>query len=145
MSQAMATELQNTNPSSIAPQSVASREREPGLDAALKRCSAATYRAAVRFRRTGNPEYLPAIVSGVIERFVDQTLRPKFDRADEDNLRLREDLGFDSLTMMEMLMLAEEVLQVSIDNAELRALQTVGDVKTLVVQMVPIKSHDQAS
>src|SRR5687767_4669439 len=117
------------NPQPSTPKmNVPSAKRDAGLDEALKRCSAPTYRAAVRFRRTGNPEYLPAIVSGVIERFVDRELRTKFDRPSDDGLRLREDLGIDSLTMMEILLLAEEVLQISLDNAELKVLRTVGDM-----------------
>ena len=40
-----------------------------------------------------------------------------------------EDLGMDSLTMLEVVMLVEQTLQVSIDNEELRDLRTVGDVK----------------
>lgn len=124
------------SPASSAPKKRPLPEREAVLQEALKRCSAPTYRAAVRFRRTGNPEHLPAIVHGVIERYVDRDLRAKLKPADEDNLRLRQDLGIDSLTIMEILLLAEEVLQVSINNEELPALRTVGDIKTFVVQMV---------
>jgi 3-hydroxyacyl-[acyl-carrier-protein] dehydratase len=41
-----------------------------------------------------------------------------------------EDLGMDSLTMLEIVMLVEQTLQVSIDNEELRDLRTVGDIKS---------------
>ena len=40
-----------------------------------------------------------------------------------------EDLGMDSLTMLEIVMLIEQTLKVSIDNEELRDLRTLGDVK----------------
>ena len=40
-----------------------------------------------------------------------------------------EDLGMDSLTMLEIVMLIEQTLMVSIDNEELRDLRTLGDVK----------------
>ena len=40
-----------------------------------------------------------------------------------------EDLGMDSLTMLEIVMLVEQTLQVSIDNEELKDLRTIGDVK----------------
>ena len=49
-----------------------------------------------------------------------------------DLLRLIEDLGIDSLTMMEIVILVEDVLQMSINNDELRNLRTVGDVKTFI-------------
>ncbi|MFZ1056171.1 MAG: phosphopantetheine-binding protein [Opitutaceae bacterium] len=74
---------------------------------------------------------MPAVVIGVIERFVEPDLRSKLKDADDD-LRLIEDLGIDSLTMMEIVILVEDVLQLSINNDELRNLRTVGDVKTFI-------------
>lgn len=106
-------------------------EDEAALRESLKRCSPSTFEAAVQFRRTGNPEHVPAVVIGVIERFVEPDLRTKLKDADDD-LRLVEDLGIDSLTMMEIVILVEDVLQMSINNEELRNLRTVGDVKTFI-------------
>jgi len=106
-------------------------EDEAALRESLKRCSPSTFEAAVQFRKTGNPDHVPAIVIGVIERFVEPDLRPKLKDADDD-LRLIEDLGIDSLTMMEIVILVEDVLQVSINNDELRNLRTVGDVKMFI-------------
>lgn len=108
-----------------------SPEDETMLRESLKRCSPSTFEAAVQFRKTGNPEHLPAVVIGVIERFVEPDLRVKLKDADDD-LRLIEDLGIDSLTMMEIVILVEEVLQMAINNEELRNLRTVGDVKTFI-------------
>jgi len=106
-------------------------EDDTNLREALKRCSAATYEAAAQFRKTGNTEHLPAIVLGIIERYVEPDLRAKLKDADDD-LRVIEDLGIDSLTMMEIVILVEDVLQMSINNDELRHLRTVGDVKTFI-------------
>lgn len=106
-------------------------EDEAALREALKRCSPSTFEAAVQFRKTGNPEHVPAVVIGVIERFVEPDLRVKLKDADDD-LRLIEDLGIDSLTMMEIVILVEDVLQMTINNDELRNLRTVGDVKTFI-------------
>ncbi len=106
-------------------------EDEAALRESLKRCSPSTFESAVQFRKTGNPEHVPAIVIGVIERFVEPDLRVKLKDADDD-LRLIEDLGIDSLTMMEIVILVEDVLQMSINNDELRNLRTVGDVKTFI-------------
>src|SRR5512138_3070491 len=91
-----------------------SPEDESALREALKRCSPSTFEAAVQFRKTGNPEHVPAVVIGVIERFVEPDLRTKLKDADDD-LRLIEDLGIDSLTMMEIVILVEDVLQMSIN------------------------------
>ena len=97
----------------------------------LKRCSERTYFAAREFRKTGSTDHLPAIVHGVIERYVDRELRVKM-RTPSNELRLAEDLGLDSLSMMEIVMLAEDVLRITIDNDELRQLRTLDDVLQFV-------------
>lgn len=106
-------------------------EDEAALRESLKRCSPSTFEAAVQFRKTGNPEHVPAVVIGVIERFVEPELKTKLKEADDD-LRLIEDLGIDSLTMMEIVILVEDILQLTINNDELRNLRTIGDVKTFI-------------
>ncbi|HEY9155888.1 MAG TPA: phosphopantetheine-binding protein [Opitutaceae bacterium] len=106
-------------------------EDEAALRESLKRCSASTVEAAIQYRRSHDLTQVPVIVIGVLERFVEPTLRPKLKEAD-DELRLIEDLGVDSLTMMEIVILVEDVLQMQINNEELRNLRTVGDVKTFV-------------
>jgi len=58
-------------------------EDDANLREALKRCSAATYEAAAQFRKTGNTEHLPAIVLGIIERYVEPDLRAKLKDADD--------------------------------------------------------------
>jgi 3-hydroxyacyl-[acyl-carrier-protein] dehydratase len=101
---------------------------EKHLRDALKHCSASTYEAACRFRQTGNTEHLPAIVLGIIERHVEPGLRARL-QAPDDDLRLVEDLGIDSLTMMEVVALTEDVFQVSISSRELHDLRTVGQFR----------------
>ena len=98
----------------------------------LKHCSAATFEAARQFRRTGSAELLPAIILGIIERHVEPDLRAKLTEPD-DTLRLIEDLGIDSLTLMEVVALTEDVFQVSISSRELCELRTVGDFKRFMI------------
>lgn len=112
--------------------------RQAALRAALKRCSLETYRAALRFRKTRNPAYIPALVHGLLERYVSNDLRGKFGPA-SDRLRLREDLGLDSLTMMELVMIAEEVVQISINNEDLPHLRTVGDLQEYLTRYATTK------
>jgi acyl carrier protein len=101
---------------------------DPALREALKRCSPGTYFAACKFRQTGDRTHLVTIINGVVERYVERDLRPKL-RTNDTTLRLREDLGLDSLTMMEIVMLAEEILRISISNEELTHLRTLADVQ----------------
>ncbi len=93
-----------------------------------RRCSPATYEAACRFRRTGDATLLPALIPGLIERYVDPDLRARL-KDPVAELRLREDLGLDSLTLIEFVMFAEAVLQIAIDNGELAQLSTLGDIQ----------------
>lgn len=104
---------------------------EAHLREILKRCSAATCQAACQFRKTGHFEHLPVIVLGIIERYVESDRRPRL-KPPQSELCLAEDLGIDSLTMMEIVMLTEDVLQVSIHNDELRQLRTLGEVRHFI-------------
>ena len=105
------------------------------LREALKRCSPATCEAALRFRETDDPQYLGPIVVGIIERYVEPALRPRL-QDPRDDLRLAEDLGLDSLTLMEIVMLAEEVLRITITNEELGRLRTLGEVRGFLARKV---------
>jgi 3-hydroxyacyl-[acyl-carrier-protein] dehydratase len=115
------------NPHHVSPTNDPATLDDPELREALKRCSPATYFAACKFRQSRDAADLAAIINGVVERYVERDLRAKL-LANDTALRLREDLGLDSLTMMEIVMLAEEVLHISISNEELTHLRTLGDV-----------------
>jgi 3-hydroxyacyl-[acyl-carrier-protein] dehydratase len=97
----------------------------------LKRCPPATYEAARQFRLSGDTRHIPIIILGIIERFVESGLRGKL-KEPHDSLLLAEDLGLDSLTMMEIVILVEDVLGLSIKNEELRDLRTLGDVRQFI-------------
>ena len=112
----------------LAPAAGLTPQGEADLRDALKRCSPATRDAATGFRKTGSAEYLPAIIHGLIEHYVEREARAKLGRS-EDELRLVEDLAIDSLTMLEIVFLAEDVLQISVENEDLRPFRTVGDIK----------------
>lgn len=102
---------------------------------ALKHCSAGTYEAVRRFRETGGAAHLADALLGIIERHVEPGLRSRL-RHPDDGLRLVEDLGIDSLTLMEVVALVEDVFQVSIKGRELHDLRTLGDFRQLVAAKV---------
>jgi len=97
----------------------------------LKRCSPSTYTAACRYRQTRDPAYLPAIIYGVIERFVERSLRSKL-QAPAEEVRLVEDLALDSLTLTELVILVEETLQLSLQPEELPRLRTLADLQHFI-------------
>lgn len=98
----------------------------------LKRCSPETYKAARRFRKTRDMKVVPTVVHGVIERFVEQDLRAKLNE-NEDSLRLVEDLAIDSLSLFEIVMVTEDVLEITIENDDVCRLRTLGDIKRFIV------------
>ncbi len=104
---------------------------EAQLRDALKRCSPATVEAALRYRKSKDPALLSTIVLGIIERFLDPAAVARLHEADDD-VRMVEDLGLDSLTLIEAIMKIEEVLDISIKNEDLRNLRTMGDVRGFI-------------
>ena len=101
---------------------------EEDLKELLKRCPVGTYEAALEFRKSKDISQVEKIVMGIIDRHLEPDQREILSGSD-DTLRMYEDLGMDSLTMLEVVMLVEQTLEVSIDNEELRDLRTIGDVK----------------
>lgn len=101
---------------------------DAGLREILKRCSPSTYEAARVFRQTGNPRYLPAIVRGILQPFVDESLQSKLEGSSED-LLLSQDLGIDSLALMEVAIVAEDAVGFPVDSEELRRVRTVGEME----------------
>ena len=107
-------------------------EDERRLREVLKRCSASTREAACAYRRTRDAAYLPVIIDGLVEHFIDGDAQAVL-RRHGDGIRLVEDLAIDSLTVLEIVFLAEEVLQVSIDNEELKTFGTVSEMKGFIL------------
>jgi 3-hydroxyacyl-[acyl-carrier-protein] dehydratase len=97
----------------------------------LRRCSAPTVDAAVRFRETGDPKTVPTIIYGLIERYQPSTSTVKLSEANDDT-RLVEDLGLDSLSLLELVLAVEEVLKLKIENEELREIRTIGNLNSFL-------------
>jgi 3-hydroxyacyl-[acyl-carrier-protein] dehydratase len=107
-------------------------EDEASLDRILKRCSAATREAAREFRRTDDPRQVPAIVDGIVEQYVERDLR-EWLRHRGDGLLLRDHLRLDSLAIMEMMVVLEDVLRIPVHSEDLRDLRTVADLKEFIL------------
>ena len=108
-----------------------SQEEETNLKEAMRRCSPETVEAALAFRKTGEISHIPVLIIGIIERFLEPDVRPRL-KEGNDELRLLEDLGVDSLTIVEIVILVEETLNIKIDNEELKQLSTIKDIKTFI-------------
>ena len=125
-------------PSFSGPPDAAPSGPDARLQAALKHCSPATLEAARQFRQTGRPEYLFAALRGIIEHYMEPALRPRLQEAG-DGIRLIEDLGLDSLTLMQIAMKVEDTLQLSISDDELRHFRTLGDVRQFVERQLAVE------
>jgi 3-hydroxyacyl-[acyl-carrier-protein] dehydratase len=68
---------------------------------------------------------------GIIERHLEAEQKEILGSGG-DEIRLYEDLGVDSLTMLEIVMMTEQTLELSLDNEELKDLRTIGDVKVYI-------------
>jgi len=101
------------------------------LRESLKRCSPGTMEAVLSYRNTGDTRAIPSVVMGIIERFLEPENRPII-KTGANNVRLVEDLGLDSLLMVEIIILVEEALDISIPNEEMRELRTVSDLKEFI-------------
>src|SRR5262245_49548885 len=105
---------------------------DPALRDLLKRYPPSTL-AAARQLRAGNREgeTVRIFVLGVIGRHLPHAINTQL-RLGDDHLRLTADLGLDSLSLLEMIVIVEEVLDVTVPQERLRRLRTIGDVVELI-------------
>lgn len=106
-------------------------EDEAALRETLKRCSPETIEKAVELRKTGNAEIAGPVVIGIIERFLEPEKRDLL-KDPKDSLRMVDDLGLDSLTMVEIVLAVEDAVGTSIDNEDLQKIHTLGDIKAFI-------------
>jgi acyl carrier protein len=125
-------------------------EQEAKLRESFKRCSPETLDAIFRFRRDGDLDAVIVIVHGIIERYLN--LEPGEHIAQRPGTtRLGEDLGIDSLTMLEIVMSIEEALDFRAEDADVRNIRTLGDVRGYVddrvhgrpVSIATIETYDR--
>lgn len=109
------------------------------LKEGLRRCSPETVAAAIRYRESGDLAAIPAVVMGILERYQPASAPVKLTDA-KDDVRLIEELGLDSLTLLEIVMSIEEVLKLRIENEELREIRTLGQLKDFLHAKITGKS-----
>lgn len=92
----------------------------------FRRCRDGTVEAIIELRRTGNPDLIQTIVRGIVWRYVRANVRPILDDATAETPLAS--LGIDSLTMLEVALDVQDALDLVIEDAELKRMQTIGDV-----------------
>ena len=106
------------------------------LQKSLKRCTPETLEAVLHFRNEKDLEALPIIVFGVLQRFLPPSSSSRKVVEEKDETKLMEDLGLDSLTLLEVVMTLEECLGIHIPNEELRNIRTLGILKQFLSDKV---------
>ena len=89
----------------------------------------------MRFRTTGDLAEIPTVVYGIIERHLPAENTRDLSQAGDDT-KLIEDLGIDSLTLLEIVLSIEETTGISVENEELREIATLGQVKDFIAHKI---------
>ena len=101
------------------------------LKETLKHCSQETLDASFTFNKNKDLSLVPTIVFGIIERFLESDGREALSNA-TNSTRLREDLGIDSLTMLEIVVTIEQTFQIKVGDENLKSFLTIGDIKSFI-------------
>lgn len=101
----------------------------------FRRCTPETIEAILEFKKAGNTDLVTKIVYGIIARYTPAESAGKVSTSNE-GIRLIEDLGIDSLTMLEVVLSIEEALSIRIENEELMQIRTLGDVRSFIADKV---------
>jgi len=107
-------------------------EEKDSLRRSFKRCRENTVDAIINLRQTGDPSFIPEILRGIVWRYVHAETRPVVDTATLETPLAS--LGIDSLMMLEVVLDVQDALDIVIEDADLRKVQTIGDVNELLAQ-----------
>ena len=105
----------------------------------LERFPAEVRAAHERFCATGDPVALQVVVEAAVRDFMPRHGTAPCDLTFRDDLRLIEDLGFDSLAVAETVFFFEDLFNVSIRNEDLLTLRTIGELRTYVAARIAVR------
>jgi acyl carrier protein len=103
------------------------------VNAPLARFPAGVRDAFARFLATGDTPALDPVLFAVVRDFLPKK-NPAGDGPLPDGARLIEDLGFDSLAIVEIVFFMEDLFQIKISNAEIEQVRTIGELRAFVVK-----------
>lgn len=106
----------------------------PTLPPALTRFPGEVQAAFQRFRRTRELADLQLIVRAALRDFMPKRGNFPAGMALAPELRLVDDLGFDSLAVAETVFFFEDLFSVNIQTHEVIALHTIGDLESFVAR-----------
>ena len=101
-------------------------DAEESIRRQFKRCDEGAIQAIVRFRAAGDPREIPAIVLGIISRYLSTVNREILGTVTPETLL--SDLHIESLTMLEIILDIQDSLDIVVEDAEMRQFVTLGDI-----------------
>lgn len=113
---------------------------EDRLEEELKRAPEGTREALLAFKQTGELRQLEIFARGIIARNIDDAYLEVLEGAD-DSTRMMDDLGIDSLTMVEIAITFEDALDIELVDEELRELETLGDMRKHLIEKLGARSQ----
>ena len=105
------------------------------LEEELRRSPEGTREALEAFKSSGDLSQLERFAHGIIARNIDDSYHEVLQKAD-DSTRIVEDLGIDSLSMLDMVMTFEDALDIQLIDNDVVGLETLGDMKAELVRKI---------
>lgn len=87
-----------------------------------------------RFRTTGDNEALSQVILAAVRDFMPKRNLGNGSMELRSDMKLMEDLGYDSLAVAETVFFFEDLFQVRIQNTELMSVRTIGELQAFVVK-----------
>jgi acyl carrier protein len=109
-------------------------ENLPASPSQLARYPAEARDAYERFRTGGDPEALRVVVLAAVRDFMPKRNLGATNIEIKDEMRLMEDLGYDSLAVAETVFFFEDLFKVRIENTELMSVRTIGELRGFVTR-----------
>ncbi|MFT3782502.1 MAG: acyl carrier protein [Nibricoccus sp.] len=107
-------------------------ESLPASPSQLARYPEEAKNAYQRFRTTADAEALGILVVAAVRDFMPKRSLGPQNIQIKDEMRLMEDLGYDSLAVAETVYFFEDLFKVRIENSELMRVRTVGELRSFV-------------
>lgn len=112
---------------------------EKRLEDELDRAPKGTREALNAFKESGDLGQLEIFAKGVIARNIDDSYIEILNEVD-DSTRMVDDLGIDSLTMLEIAMTFEDALGIELIDDELSGIETYGSMRDYLVGQIKTES-----
>ena len=114
-------------------------EKNIELKDLLKRCPSGTFESLMLYLEKRDPVALEVFIIGVLKRHIEPEYEQLLD-GERAGIRFIDDLGIDSMCMIEIVMMVEECLNIQFENRELMQIQTFSDLDTYIRSQLALRA-----